>query len=172
MQAIAGVGSASKGCQGHVGVHGLTGGTNLRGLYHRVAAFPFFVPPMGQPREAGEVPGMHIERGRGARVHRCVAMVAGSPGRLIGRGRQRHGYHVWTRGLKAAQGVAVLAGGGILLSVSSVPVPIFQAVYLFVGPQQPIERRRGQGRPRGVTQGPGEQRHAAAGAGQGHVGQA
>ena len=65
----------------------------------------------------------------------------------------------------------MFAGGDILLPIGHVPVPVFQAVDLVVGAEQPIKRRWGQRRFPRVAQGPGEQRHAATGAGQRHVGQ-
>ena len=65
----------------------------------------------------------------------------------------------------------MFAGGGIRLPSGHILVPVFHAVDLVVGPQQPVEGGRGQGRPCGVAQGTGEQRHTATGARQRHVGQ-
>ena len=87
MQAIAGVGSASKGSQGYVSVHGVgdrTDGAGILGFHHRVAMVPRVVPPMGQLREAGQVPRMEIEYGGGARLHSGGAMATGRPDRLSG----------------------------------------------------------------------------------------
>ena len=50
VQAIAGVGPASKGRQGHVRVHGVgdrTDGAGILGFHHCVAMVPFVMPPMG-----------------------------------------------------------------------------------------------------------------------------